>query len=107
MKPLSASELAEWLADPDRAKPLLVDVREPWENTLCRIEGSELAPMQTIPQRLTDWDPERDVVCICHHGGRSVHVAMFLQRQGFASVFNLTGGVDAWARQVDPAMPTY
>ena len=107
MKPLSATELAAWLADGDRAKPLLLDVREPWETKLCRIEGAEFAPMQTVPQRLSDWERERDVVCICHHGGRSMHVAMFLERQGFASVFNLTGGVDAWARQVDPAMPTY
>lgn len=107
MKPLSATELAAWLADADRAKPLLLDVREPWETKLCRIEGAEFAPMQTVPQRLDDWERERDVVCICHHGGRSMHVAMFLERQGFASVFNLTGGVDAWARQVDPAMPTY
>jgi len=107
MKPLSATELAAWLADADRAKPLLLDVREPWETKLCRIEGAEFAPMQTVPQRLSDWERERDVVCICHHGGRSMHVAMFLERQGFASVFNLTGGVDAWARQVDPAMPTY
>jgi rhodanese-related sulfurtransferase len=107
MKSLSAPELAAWLADPDRAKPLLLDVREPWENNVCRIEGSQFAPMQTIPQRLGEWEAARDTVCICHHGGRSMHVAMFLERQGFASVFNLTGGVDAWARQVDPAMPTY
>jgi rhodanese-related sulfurtransferase len=85
MKPLSAPELAAWLADGDRARPVLLDVREPWENNVCRIEGSQFVPMQTIPQ----------------------HVAMFLERQGFSSVFNLTGGVDAWARQVDPAMPTY
>jgi len=107
MKPLSAPELAAWLADADRARPVLLDVREAWENELCRIEGSQLAPMQTIPRRLSDWESAREIVCICHHGGRSMHVAMFLERQGFASVFNLTGGVDAWARQVDPAMPTY
>lgn len=107
MKPLSAPELAAWLADADRQKPLLLDVREPWENNVCRIEGSQLAPMQTIPQRMSEWEAARDTVCICHHGGRSMHVGMFLERHGFASVFNLTGGVDAWARQVDPAMPTY
>jgi rhodanese-related sulfurtransferase len=107
MKPVSARELAEWLADADRAEPLLLDVREPWETNVCRIEGSVLAPMQTIPQRMSEWDAARDTVCICHHGGRSMHVAMFLERHGFASVFNLSGGVDAWARQVEPAMPTY
>ena len=51
--------------------------------------------------------PHVPIVCICHHGGRSMHVAMFLARQGFENVYNLTGGVDAWARQVDSAMPTY
>jgi rhodanese-related sulfurtransferase len=107
MKPLSTRELAEWLVDADRAKPLLLDVREPWENNVCQIDGSLLAPMQTVPQRMNEWDAARDIVCICHHGGRSMHVAMFLERHGFASVFNLTGGVDAWARQVDPTMPTY
>lgn len=107
VKTIPAPELAAWLADETREKPLLLDVREPWENALCRIEGSEFAPMQTIPQRVHDFAAARDVVCICHHGGRSMHVAMFLERHGFASVFNLTGGVDAWARQVDPAMQTY
>lgn len=107
MKGLSAPELAAWLADEGRPQPLLLDVREPWENNVCRIEGSLFVPMHTVPQRLREWEAARDTVCICHHGGRSMHVAMFLERQGFASVFNLTGGVDAWARQVDPAMPTY
>lgn len=63
--------------------------------------------MQTIPQRLGEFDNERDIVCICHYGGRSLHVGMFLERQGFSRVFNLHGGVDAWARQVDPTMATY
>jgi rhodanese-related sulfurtransferase len=64
-------------------------------------------PMQSLPARLHELDGNRPIVCVCHHGGRSMHVAMFLTRQGFADVYNLTGGVDAWARQVDTAMPTY
>ena len=107
VKPIQAPELAAWLADEGRAKPILLDVREPWETRLCRINGSELVPMRTIPQRIKDLDTERDIVCICHVGARSLHAGMFLARHGFNSVFNLTGGVDAWARQVDPAMPTY
>jgi len=107
MKQVSAPELAAWLADEAREKPLLLDVREPWEYERCRIEGSEFVPMQAVPQQMSTLGRERDVVCICHHGGRSMHVAMFLERHGFASVFNLTGGLDAWARQVDTAMPTY
>jgi rhodanese-related sulfurtransferase len=107
MKTLSVRELADWLADDQRPKPLLLDVREPWEFNVCRIEGSQLMPMRTVPARLTDLEQGRDIVCVCHHGGRSMHVAMFLEREGFAEVYNLTGGVDAWARQVEPAMPTY
>jgi len=107
MKTVSASELSAWLADEGRALPVLLDVREPWETQICRIEHSELVPMRALAARLHDLDTARPIVCICHHGGRSMHVAMFLARQGFEDVYNLTGGVDAWARQVDAAMPTY
>ena len=107
MKTVSARELATWLADDLREKPMLLDVREPWEMQICRIEGSELVPMQSLPSRLREIDAGRPIVCICHHGRRSAYVAMFLAQQGFDDVHNLTGGVDAWARQVDAAMPTY
>lgn len=107
MKTISAPELAHWLADPQRARPLLLDVREPWEQQICQIDGSELVPMRALPARLNELDPAQPTVCICHHGGRSAHVAMFLARQGFAEVYNLTGGVDAWARQIDRQMATY
>ena len=107
MQTLSVRELADWLADEQRAKPVLLDVREPWEQQICRIEGSELMPMRTVPARANELEPERATVCVCHHGGRSMQVALFLERQGFRNVYNLTGGVDAWARQVDKAMATY
>lgn len=107
MKTISAPELAHWLADPQRPRPLLLDVREPWEQQICQIDGSELVPMRALPARLNELDPVQPTVCICHHGGRSAHVAMFLARQGFAEVYNLTGGVDAWAHQVDTRMATY
>ena len=107
MKNVSARELADWLADEQRAKPMLLDVREPWEYGIAKIEGSDLVPMRAVPAKMTELDRDREIVCICHHGGRSAHVAMFLARQGFANVYNLTGGVDAWARQVDKNMPTY
>ena len=63
--------------------------------------------MREIAARFATLDDERPIVCICHHGTRSAHVAMFLNRQGYGEVYNLTGGVDAWARQVDHAMATY
>ena len=107
MKTISAPELAHWLADPQRPRPVLLDVREPWEQQICRIDGSDLVPMRVLPARLGELDPQRPIVCVCHHGGRSAHVAMFLGRQGFGDVYNLTGGVDAWARQVDTQMATY
>jgi rhodanese-related sulfurtransferase len=64
-------------------------------------------PMRTVPARLAELDPDLPVVCICHHGARSMQVAGFLEQNGFADVSNLTGGVHAWALQVDPKMPTY
>jgi rhodanese-related sulfurtransferase len=107
MKNLSATELATWLADPARPRPLLLDVREPWEFQTCRIADSRHVPMREIPARLAEVDPQAEVVVICHHGSRSLQVAQFLARQGYGRVHNLSGGVDAWARSVDPAMPVY
>ncbi len=107
MHHLTAPELATWLADETREPPLLLDVREPWEYDTCRINGSQLMPMQSVPMRQEELDPEQAVVCICHHGARSMQVAAFLERAGFANVTNLTGGIHAWAQLVDPSMPTY
>lgn len=107
MQQLSVTELAAWLLDQQRPAPLLLDVREPWEFETCHIPGAQLMPMQTIPSRFQELDPEQQIVCICHHGGRSMRVANFLHHQGFTQVLNLTGGVHAWANQVDESMPTY
>jgi rhodanese-related sulfurtransferase len=99
--------LQQWLADGGRKPPVLLDVREPWEFQTCRIEGSTLVPMNTIPARTQELDPEADTVVICHHGARSYQVAMFLERNGFSRLYNLQGGVNAWADQVEPGMPRY
>lgn len=107
MNHLSPPELAHWLADENRKPPLLLDVREPWEFDTCQIPGSQLMPMASIPARQEELDPETPIVCICHHGARSMQVAAFLERAGFNDVSNLTGGVHGWALQVDPGMPTY
>ena len=107
MQHLTAPDLAAWLADGDRPRPTLLDVREPWEYETCHIEGAALMPMQTVPARIDDLDEDGEIVCICHHGARSLQVAAFLERHGFAKVSNLTGGIHAWALQVDPAMPKY
>jgi len=107
MRSISPPELAAWLADASREKPLLLDVREPWEYERARITGSQLVPMRQLPGRLTEIDREREVVAICHHGSRSAQVAMFLEKNGYRKVHNLVGGVDGWSRTVDPAVPTY
>lgn len=84
----------------------LLDVREPWEYKTAQI-GGKLIPMNEIPQRLSEIDREREVVVHCHHGVRSQRVAEFLQQSGFPRVVNLSGGIDAWSREVDPTVPKY
>ncbi len=104
MKNLSPRELEAWLRE---HQPQLLDVREPWEYTICHLEGSELVPMREIPAWAETADPEQEIVVICHHGIRSRQVAIYLESRGFRNVINLTGGVEAWAREVDPQMATY
>ncbi len=110
MQQLAPSDLAQWLADTSRAKPVLLDVREVEEVQICALPGITHIPMNEIPLRAGELKADQDIVCICHHGGRSAQVAQFLiVRAGFdpAHVYNLQGGVHAWANQVDPQMATY
>jgi rhodanese-related sulfurtransferase len=107
VKQINPAELAAWLADKSREAPLLLDVREPWEHDKARIAGSRLVPMGQIQARLAELDDEKEVVAICHHGGRSMQVALFLEKSGFSRVHNLAGGIDAWSRTVDPSIPLY
>ncbi|NTV68879.1 MAG: sulfurtransferase [Azonexaceae bacterium] len=107
MQQVRAQQLAEWLADESRPSPVLLDVREPWEIELCQLTGSKNIPMHLVPMRCAEIDPEQEIVVICHHGGRSMQVAMFLEHKGYAAVYNLTGGVEAWAGEVDSNMRRY
>ena len=109
MRHLSARELAAWLADPDpaRARPVVIDVREPWEVAIAALPDSVNIPMGEVVARADSIDRDRPVVCLCHHGMRSLQVAAFLARRGFDDVWNLSGGIDAWAREVDPSCPLY
>lgn len=107
MEHLTPAQLAAWLADPNRPRPLLLDVREPWEYDICHLPGARLVPMRELFERLASLSPEQETVVICHHGIRSYQVAKVLERQGFRAVYNLTGGLAAWARDVDASMPTY
>ena len=107
MQQISPRQLQERLGDTAAAKPLLLDVREPWESQVCQISGSLLMPMRTIAVRHAELDPDAETVVICHHGARSMQAALYLERAGFTRVYNLTGGLDAWARTVETSMPVY
>ena len=93
------------------ALPLVLDVREAWELQTSSVtaQGFELLhiPMGSIPQQLATLDAERPIACLCHHGVRSQRVAAFLEQQGFAQVSNITGGINAWSRELDPSVPLY
>ena len=91
----------------DRHEALvLLDVREDWETALCRLDNATHIPIEEIEFRTTELDPAEDIVVYCHHGVRSAAVAEFLRQQGFKAV-NLQGGVDQWARSIDPKMKRY
>ena len=87
-------------------RPVLLDVREPWEFDVARIEGSRLIPMGELPERFSELDPAAETVVICHHGSRSAYVARALGEIGFARVLNLQGGLDAYS-DVDESVPRY
>jgi len=102
---LSASEARERLAGGDVQ---LVDVREPFEFQYCRIDGALHIPLRKIlVGNVIELEEDRDVICYCHHGARSQQAAQALLRRGFKQVFNLRGGIHAWAMQVDSDVPTY
>ncbi len=101
---LSAPELVRRLADP-RA-PLIVDVREPWEWEIARIAGSRLLPLGELAERLSELEPDAEIVTVCHKGKRSLTAQQLLQGAGFKAR-SLTGGIDAWAAEVEPGMARY
>jgi len=107
IKQIASTDLATWRADPARPAPVVVDVREPWEFEHCRIEGSLSVPLAQLHARRALSPENRDLVLVCHHGARSQQAALWLARNGFANLHNLRGGVEAWALEVDPAMPRY
>ncbi len=104
---LRASEAAALLAQRGPHQPILLDVREPWELEIAAIQGALHIPMGQIPARHDELPADRPVICLCHHGVRSLQVGLFLQRQGFETVYNLRGGIDAWSREVDPSVAMY
>ena len=101
---ITARDLKAMLDAGDR--PFLLDVREPWEFDLARIDGSKLIPMSELGERFTELDPGAETVVICHHGNRSAYVTRALQGAGFEKVLNLEGGLDAYSF-VDESVPPY
>jgi rhodanese-related sulfurtransferase len=87
--------------------PCVLDVREPWEVAIASLPGTINIPMNELPQRLSELDPKADTVVMCKAGSRSRRVAAFLQTRGFEHVANLTGGIDAWTRDIDPGLQSY
>ena len=88
-------------------KLVLVDVREEWEYSLAKLDGSILIPLGTLPQSLARLYRDSEIIAICHHGMRSADATNFLIQQGFPNVKNLVGGIDAWSVQVDGTVPRY
>ena len=86
---------------------VLLDVREPHEYAFCHVEGSVAIPMGKIPERLAELPHDRQILVLCHHGGRSMRVTQFLRANQFTLVSNIAGGIDAWAETVEPGMPRY
>jgi rhodanese-related sulfurtransferase len=104
------SDWNDWLqAQP--ARPVVLDVREPWELQTASVapDAFDLVaiPMGEIPARLAELPKDRPIACLCHHGMRSQRVALFLAHQGYTDVANIAGGIEAWSRDHDPAVPLY
>jgi adenylyltransferase/sulfurtransferase len=86
---------------------LLLDVREPFEYDIARIEGAMLLPLGELPDRISELPRDKEIVVMCKTGARSAHATGFLQNQGFRDVYNLAGGITAWATDIDPEMVRY
>jgi adenylyltransferase/sulfurtransferase len=86
---------------------ILIDVREPVEYEINRIEGSKLIPLSKLPEKVNELDQTREIVLYCKMGGRSARAVQLLRELGFTRVKNLAGGIDAWIEKIDPTMPRY
>lgn len=100
------TEARDRLAEKPEATVLL-DVREASELAICQVSGARHIPMGQIPATLDQLPRDRDILVMCHHGGRSLRVTYFLRQHGFERVSNVAGGIDAWAEQIDPGLARY
>lgn len=114
---ISAAKLAQLLHDASggragptrKSAPVLVDCREPDEHALCRIDKALLLPLSALLENGERHlkDKARTYVVFCHHGMRSQRAVVYLRRRGYLRAFSLEGGIDQWAREIDPEMPRY
>ena len=86
---------------------VIIDVREPAEYAICHLRESKLIPMRELPNRTKELDSNNFLVLYCHHGIRSLQATSWLKRNGFKNVKSLEGGIDAWAKTIDPTMKCY
>jgi rhodanese-related sulfurtransferase len=104
------AQLATWLSA-QAGLPVILDVREPWELERASIKPLSCTfkamPMASVPLRLSELDAQTPIAVLCHHGGRSMQVAQFLIHNGFSTVANIAGGINAWASEVDTTVPHY
>jgi adenylyltransferase/sulfurtransferase len=100
-------EEAKRLVDTNEEGALLIDVREPFELAICRIPGAEHIPLGEVTRRAGALPTDRHLLILCHHGNRSRAATEYLRAQGLSAVSNIAGGIDAWARRIDPGMRRY
>lgn len=102
---ITVQELRRWR---DEGRDfVLLDVREPWELAICRFPDALAIPLNSLPERLAELGNTVPLVVVCHHGIRSLHAMRWLQANGVVAATNLSGGIDAWAREIDPSMGVY
>jgi len=105
---LSPQEVQSRLAE--RSGAILIDVREPEEFAVARIDGAQLIPMQSVPaelQRIEGMADDADLMVMCHHGVRSLQVVSWLREHGVENCFSVAGGIDRWSREIDASVPRY
>ena len=105
MQTIPVEELKKKLDAGER--PILLDVREPWEFSICKIEGSINISMSNHEKLINELNADDEIIAICHHGMRSFQVCEFLEENGFKDVLNLDGGIDSWAKTIDKDMAQY
>ena len=87
--------------------PKLVDIRQPHEYEIVRLENGQLLTQELVDDILTNWEKDTPIICYCHHGGRSMQATMFFRQNGFTNVRSMKGGINQWAMEIDTKLPRY